>query len=322
MLHAPDFLGYEDAVQMAKDHPDTVTKALELKKVGNDLVTLLGGREIHPINVRIGGFYRVPGKTELAQIKDRLEWARDAAIETVEWTASLPFPELEQDYEFIGLRHSDEYPFNEGRIVSSGGVDIDSNDFLENFEEEHVAHSTSLHAKVKARGGYLVGPLARYALNHDRLPASLQSLAAAAGLGRECRNPFKSIVVRALETAYACMEALRIIEAYEVPERPAEPVEPRAGTGCWATEAPRGLLFHEYTTDADGEITNALIIPPTSQNQKAIEEDLREFVGRNLQLPDDELTRRCEQVIRNYDPCISCSCHFLKLDIDRTEGGR
>jgi coenzyme F420-reducing hydrogenase alpha subunit len=320
MLHAPDFLGYDDAVQMAKNHPAVVTKALELKKIGNSLVTLLGGREVHPINVRVGGFYRVPRKPELARIKDRLEWARDAAIDTVRWTATLPFPELNQDYEFVSLRHRDEYPLNEGRIVSSKGLAVGYREFLEAFEEEHVAHSTALQARIKSRGGYLVGPLARYALNFDRLPAFLQTLAAEIGLGVGPRNPFKSIVVRALETAYACIEALRIVEDYEPPDRPAVPVEPRAGTGHWATEAPRGLLYHHYTIDDHGVITDARIVPPTSQNQKAIEADLLDFVRQNLELPDEELTWRCEQAIRNYDPCISCSCHFLKLEVDRAAG--
>jgi coenzyme F420-reducing hydrogenase alpha subunit len=322
MLHAPDFLGYDDAVQMARDHPDLVTKALELKKVGNELVALLGGREIHPINVRIGGFYRVPRKPELARIRDRLEWARDAAIDTVRWTATLPFPQLEQDYEFVSLRHPDEYPFNEGRIVSNKGLALEYTEFLEIFEEEHVAHSTALQARIKSRGSYLVGPLARYALNFDKLPASLRTLAKEVGLGERLRNPFKSIIVRSLETAYACIEALRIIEDYETPDRPTVPVEPRAGTGHWATEAPRGLLYHQYSIDDDGAITDARIIPPTSQNQKAIEEDLLDFVRLNLELPDDKLTWRCEQIIRNYDPCISCSCHFLKLEIDREVGHR
>ncbi len=317
MLHAPDFLGYEDAVQMAADHPDAVTKALELKKVGNDLVTLMAGREIHPINVKVGGFYRAPRKRELAGIEERLKWARDAAVETVKWTANLPFPDLEQDYEFVSLSHPGEYPLNEGRIVSSKGIDIEYKDFLKHFEEEQVEHSTSLQAAVKGRKGYLAGPMARYALNFEKLPAEVRGLAGEVGLGAECRNPFKSIIVRSLETLFACCEALRIIEDYEEPEKPAVEVSPKAGTGHWATEAPRGMLYHRYTMDADGVIEDARIIPPTSQNQKAIEEDLLEFVRLNAKLPDDKLTWGCEQVIRNYDPCISCSCHFLKLKIDR-----
>ncbi len=317
MLHAPDFLGYEDAVQMAQDHPEVVTKALELKKIGNEVVALLGGREIHPINVRIGGFYRVPRKREFDALRERLKWALDAAIETARWSATLPFPELEQDYEFVALQHPDEYPFNEGRIVSNHGLDIECSDFLKHFEEEHVKHSTSLHARIKERGRYLVGPQARYALNSSKLPLAVQELAAQIDFDPSCRNPFQSIIVRSLETVFACTEALRIIDSYEMPDAPAVEVEPRAGTGYWATEAPRGLLYHHYTIDDQGVITDARIIPPTSQNQKVIEDDLLTFVESHLDLSDEKLTWQCEQVIRNYDPCISCSCHFLKLKIDR-----
>jgi coenzyme F420-reducing hydrogenase alpha subunit len=317
MLHAPDFLGYEDAVQMAADHPEVVKQALQLKKVGNDLMTLLGGREIHPINVRLGGFYSVPRKKDLAEIRERLKWAVDVSREAVRWTAKLPFPDLEPDYEYVCLRHPDEYPFNEGRIVSSKGIDITAKEFLDHFEEVHVKHSTSLQARIKERAEYLTGPLARFNINFDRLQPEVQELAGEVGLDGGCRNPFKSIIVRCLETLFAGLEAVRIIDHYEMPDQPFIEVEPKAGTGWWATEAPRGLLYHHYSIDNSGVVTDARIIPPTSQNQKAIETDLLAFVEGNLELDNDKLTWQCEQLIRNYDPCISCSCHFLKLRIDR-----
>jgi coenzyme F420-reducing hydrogenase alpha subunit len=317
MLHAPDFLGYESAIHMAKDHPEAVQRGLALKKVGNELVTLLGGREIHPINVRVGGFYRVPTRAELRPLSIKLEEARLLALETVRFVAAFEFPEFEQDYEFVALRHPAEYPFNEGRLVSSKGLDIAVSEFEEHFVEEHVAHSNALHAVHKGRGAYHVGPLARYSLNFDRLPASVQAAAREAGLGPTCRNPFKSIVVRALETLYACEEALRIIAAYEPPDRPAVEVLPRAGVGHGCSEAPRGILYHRYRIDASGLIAEARIVAPTSQNQKTIENDLRHFVPLHLDLPTDQLTWRCEQAVRNYDPCISCATHFLRLDLER-----
>jgi coenzyme F420-reducing hydrogenase alpha subunit len=317
MLHAPDFLGYEDAIQMARDYPEVVEQGLKLKKIGNDLMILLGGREIHPINPRVGGFYKAPEPADLQALVEPLRWALTASLETVRWTASLPFPEFERDYEFVSLRHPDEYPFNEGRVVSNRGIDIDIADYLSVFEEEHVAHSTSLQAFVKARADYLAGPLARYHNNFDRLPDIAKQAAEEAGLGRTCRNPFKGIIVRAVEVVFACHEALRIIENYHKPEQPFIECTPRAGEGHGCTEAPRGLLYHRYRIDHSGTITDARIIPPTSQNQKAIELDLKQYVQKNLHLSKDELTRQCEQAVRNYDPCISCSCHFLKLEIDR-----
>jgi sulfhydrogenase subunit alpha len=317
LLHAPDFLGYADAIQMAKDHSEIVQRGLQLKKAGNELVILLGGREIHPINVRVGGFYKVPARSELSPVAERLKWAREAALETVRWAAHLPFPAIERDYEFVALRHDREYPFNEGRIVSNKGLESEVRDYDAHFLEEHVSHSNALHCLLKGRGAYLVGPLARYTLNFDRLSPLAREAAREAGLAPACRNPFQSIVVRSLEILYACDEALRIVEEYQMPDRPAIDVQPRAGTGYGCTEAPRGLLYHRYQLDDEGVILDAKIVPPTSQNQKTIEEDLWQFVSQSLQLPEDQLTWQCEQAIRNHDPCISCATHFLNLHVER-----
>ena len=317
MLHAPDFLGYPDAIQMAKDYPDIVQRALQLKKIGNEIVALLGGREIHPINVRVGGFYKVPAKHELAPLAERLKWARDAALETVRWTATLHFPDFEQDYEFVALRHPEEYPFNEGRLVSNKGLDISVHDYDNHFIEEHVQHSNALHSVHKGRGSYFVGPLARYNLNFDKLSPLAQETARSVGLSDVCRNPFQSIIIRSVEVLYACDEALRIIEQYEKPDKPALEIQPHAAVGYGCTEAPRGILYHRYRIDDNGVILDAKIVPPTSQNQKTIENDLWQFIPQHVKLSNDQLTLQCEQAIRNYDPCISCATHFLKLTIDR-----
>ncbi len=317
MLHAPDFLGYEDAIQMAKDHTAAVQRGLRLKKIGNEIVTVLGGREIHPINVRLGGFYRVPTPQELAPLAERLKWARDAAAETVAWAGTLSYPDFERDYEFVALRHPAEYPLNEGRLVSNKGLDIAVRDYDKHFVEEHVSHSTALHSVLRDGNAYFVGPLARYNLNFDRLPAMVQQAARKAGLGPVCRNPFQSLIVRSVEVLYACEEALRIIAQYEMPDLPAVPVEPQAATGHGCTEAPRGILYHRYRVDSQGVILDAKIVPPTSQNQKTIEGDLWKFVPPRLHLSPDKLQWQCEQAVRNYDPCISCSAHFLKLNVEQ-----
>jgi sulfhydrogenase subunit alpha len=195
-------------------------------------------------------------------------------------------------------------------------VDIPVSDFLNVFEEQHVGHSTSLHSVIKERGAYHVGPMARYNLNFDKLTPLAQKAAVEAGLGPECKNPFKSIIVRAVELVFACEEALRIIDEYEMPDFPYIDTTPKAGVGYGATEAPRGLLYHRYEIDNDGVIKTARIVAPTSQNQKVMENDLAAFVPLNLNLSHDDLTWKCEQTIRNYDPCISCSCHFLKLHVE------
>jgi coenzyme F420-reducing hydrogenase alpha subunit len=318
MLHAPDFLGFQDAIQMARQYPEIVKRGLQLKKAGNEIVTLLGGREIHPINVKVGGFYRAPARSELAPLLERMKVARDAAIETVRWVAQFPFPEFEQDYTFVSLRHPDEYPFNEGRLVSNRGLDISVHDYDDHFTEEHVAHSNALHSVLKPHTPYFVGPLARYSLNFDRLSPIAQEAARNAGLGPECRNPFQSIIVRSVEILQACNEAIQLIERYEPPEKPSVAVHPRAARGYACTEAPRGTLYHRYRIDENGIIREAKIVPPTSQNQKTIEQDLWQYIPKHLEDSQDELRWRCEQAIRNYDPCISCATHFLKLDLERT----
>jgi coenzyme F420-reducing hydrogenase alpha subunit len=318
MLHAPDFLGYPDAIAMARDHKVATERALALKKVGNELLRLLGGREIHPVNVRVGGFYRIPTRAELMPIAESLKRARDQAIETLRWVADFPFPDVTRDYEFVALRHPDEYPMNRGRVVSSAGLDIAAADYESEFLERQVPYSTALHSTLRRRGAYLVGPMARYALNRDRLPAEVRAIAEEAGLEPVCRNPFRSILVRAVEVVYACGEALRLIAEYEPPAQPFAPPEPRAGVGYACTEAPRGLLYHRYRLNSEGTILDARLVPPTAQNQGVIEEDLRAVAAANLDLDDDALRADCEQSIRNHDPCISCAAHFLKLQVHRT----
>ena len=317
MLHAPDFLGYAGAVELARDAPDAVARGLAIKKTGNRVMTVVGGREIHPINVRVGGFYRAPSKKELHELVEPLERAREDALETVRWTAGFEFPERRVECELVALSTPGEYPIERGRIRSDAGLDIAPGEYDEHFEELHLERSNALHSRLRERGTYLCGPLARFALDHDRLSPVAQEAARQAGLEVPCRDAFRSIVVRSVELVYACDEALRTIDAYEEPDAPSVPVEPVAGTGYGVSEAPRGLLYHRYRIDAEGTILDAKIVPPTSQNQRAIEDDLRAVVGMYAHLDDDRLRTLCEQAIRNYDPCISCATHFLDLQVER-----
>jgi coenzyme F420-reducing hydrogenase alpha subunit len=318
MLHAPDFLGYQDAIAMARDHRAVVEQGLRLKKIGNSIVTLIGGREIHPVSAAVGGFYKAPSKSQLRSLVDDLQWALDASVATVRFAAGLEFPPFEQEYDFVALSHPDEYPFNEGRLVSTSGLDIDASEYEANFVETHVEHSNALHSTFRHGGSYLVGPMARFNLNFDRLPAIAQDAAREAGLSAPCRNPFQSIIIRGVELVFACAEALRVIAEYEPPAASRVERPRRAGIGHAITEAPRGILYHRYEIDEDGRVLAAKIVPPTSQNQKRIEEDLRQFAPSLVNEPLDEATWRCEQAIRNYDPCISCATHFLRLEIERT----
>ncbi|MGX9791167.1 Ni/Fe hydrogenase subunit alpha [Mycobacterium sp. MMS18-G62] len=316
LLHAPDFLGYPDGISMARERPEFIERGLALKKAGNRLMEQIGGRAIHPINVRLGGFYSVPHPTDLKPLTEQLRRALDDALAMVEWVSEFDFPDAEFDHELLSLADGNRYPIENGTIRRSSGPAFEIGEFGDHVVEAQVKHSTALHATLDGER-YLTGPLARYSLNSAALSPVAREAAARGGLGPQCRNPFRSIVVRAVEVVYAVDEALRIIAEYERPARPFVDVPPRAGVGHGVSEAPRGLLYHRYEIGDDGLVRAATIVPPTAQNQAAIEHEMAELVAANLSLDDALLTSLCEKSIRNHDPCISCSAHFLTLTIDR-----
>jgi len=318
-LHAPDFFGCQDAVELGAIDPGALRRGLALKNAGNLVMTAVGGRAVHPVNVRVGGFYKAPEVEAVRALGEPLRRALEASIETVEWASGFDFPDFEQDYLFVALRGPACYPIEQGRIVSSTGLEWTPAEFAQVAVEQHVARSTALHSRLYGNLPYLTGPLARYALNWPFLTPLARQAAQGAGLGAVCRNPFRSIVVRAVEMVLACEEALRIVSTYEPPSPPFTPMPPAPPgstlSGAGATEAPRGLLLHSYEL-RDGLVTKARIMPPTSQNQLAIEGDLRTVAERYLAAGEDVLTHRAEMAVRNHDPCISCAAHFLKLTME------
>lgn len=317
LLAAPDFLGCDDVTALAKRYPNEVRRGLHLQALGNELIKLFGARSVHPVGARVGGFYHAPSFATVSALCDKLRAALPEAAELVRWTARLPLPASDEDFTCVALRHPAEYPMNAGRIVSSRGLDIGSEEFDAHFLEHQDPRSTALHCLLHGKT-YLVGPLARLNLNRDRLPPAVCELLAETGIAWPSRNMFHSIVARAVEVYFALGEALRQLEAYFLPETPYTTVTPRAGVGYGCTEAPRGLLWHRYELDAAGQVVSARIVPPTSQNQARIEQDLRQtLLTLGLERPTEELRLRCEQVIRNYDPCISCATHFLDLRLRR-----
>ena len=312
MLQAPDFLGFASGLDMACVHPELVKRGLRLKKVGNQLLTLLGGRSVHPVSVKIGGFSQVPTKDQLFALKDEFLWARDAAAKTLEWVTSFEFTDPQQEYTFLALRGPSEYPMNVGSLMTNEEHQIPVSEFENHFHEEQVSYSNALHCTFQGNS-YLTGPLARLALNHDQLSPLTQEVFAATGLTLPFKQASMGIVARSIEVLFAIDEALRMIEQYEPPASPAIPVTLTAGVGIAATEAPRGVLYHRYHVQEDGTIQIAKIVPPTSQNQRRIEDDLRALLPNLLHLSDKEAATKCEQHIRSYDPCISCATHFLKF---------
>ena len=317
LLQAPDFFHVASGIELAGKFPSEVNRGLQLKKYGNELLEVLGGRAIHPINVAVGGFYRAPRKDELQKLIPHFEWGLQAAIDATYWVAGFDFPDFERDWEMVSLQHPDEYPMNEGRIVSSSGLSIDVSDYEATFAEHHVAHSTALHSlKTTDQASYHVGPLARVNLNRDRLCDAAKKVADDVGFASPCTNPFQAIIARGLEVIHAFDEALTILRDY----RPIKPVridyQYRQGEGWAATEAPRGLIYHRYQVDDQGKVVLAKIVPPTSQNQRQIERDLIDWLPHVLRGDDQQTADDCERLIRSYDPCISCSTHFLKLTVE------
>ena len=316
LLHTPDFLGYPDGISLAKDRPDLIERGLTIKKTGNRLMEQIGGRAIHPINVRLGGFYSVPHKRDLEPLAEMLRRSLDEALEVLQLVAQFEFPDAEFGHQLLSLAAGDRYPIENGTIKRSAGKPFNATEFSDHVIEAQVEHSTALHATLDGER-YLTGPLARYSLNSAALSPIAREAASAAGLGAQCRNPFRSILVRAVEVIYAIEESLRIIADYERPARPFVEVPARAAIGHGVSEAPRGLLYHRYEIGDDGLIRSAEIVPPTAQNQAAIEHEMAELVAENLTTDDATLTSLCEKAIRNHDPCISCSAHFLTLTVDR-----
>ncbi|MFM9057656.1 MAG: Ni/Fe hydrogenase subunit alpha [Planctomycetaceae bacterium] len=319
LLHAPDFLGFESGFTMAATHPRLVEDGLRLKAVGGRIMEVVGGRAVHPVNVAVGGFHRAPDAAAIRGLVPDLEWALGRSLALVAETAAFGFPDFARPAEWVALAHPDEYPINEGRIISSAGLDIDAADFERHFVERQVPHSTALHCHLQPGDRtYLVGPIARINLHRERLPEEARRAADAAGLEHPVVNPHRSIVVRCVEMAAACAEALAIARAALADAAPCRVAwTPREATGCHAVEAPRGLLWHRYAIGTDGLVAAAAIVPPTSQNQARIEDDLRAILPAALALDDAAATAACERVIRSHDPCISCATHFLRLEVDR-----
>jgi coenzyme F420-reducing hydrogenase alpha subunit len=315
MLHAPDFLGYESALEMVKDHADLVKAALRLKRWGNRIMEVLGGRSVHPVSPRVGGFHRCPKKEDLEPLLSEVADVRRTAMDAIGWVSGLNFPDLRREVEYVALRNDKEYAIIEGRIRSTGDVDAPEGEFDKIFVESQVPYSTALRYSMVNGRPYVVGPQARVNLNHDKLAPEVQDKAKEAGISFPIENPYMSIVARVLEVAHSVVEAEEVIRSYRQPREPYVKAEPRAGEGAAITEAPRGMLFHKYVIDERGTVKKANIVSPTAQNQTSMELDLLELAPKLAEMTTERATALCEQTVRNYDPCISCSAHFLKLHL-------
>jgi sulfhydrogenase subunit alpha len=317
MLAAPDFLRVPDALTLAKKEPDLVKKALSLKHLGNSIMAVIGGREIHPVSLKLGGIHKAPTEEALVDLTSKLDTLRAFAEESVRFSAQLESPSLDRDVTFVALREPSGYAITGGDIVSSKGLHISPSAFEDNFVEHQVEYSHALRSLTKEGGSYMVGPLARVNLNFNRLHPKAREMAAEIGFKPPINDPFKSIVARALELVHALEQVKEEVELYSEPAHPHPSYEYREGTGHGVSEAPRGILYHSYKVNRKGYIEKAKIVPPTAQNQVRIEEDVRGLAPRILEASPEEGRRLSEMAVRNYDPCISCATHFLKLKIRR-----
>jgi coenzyme F420-reducing hydrogenase alpha subunit len=318
MLQGPDLTGHESALSLAQVAPDTVKTALRMKKIGNQILSTIGGRSVHPVNACAGGWYSWPKVAEFQALLPDLEWGLEQARQATRWANTLPYPEFEMDYEFVALHNEAEYAILDGDILSSETGRISEAEFEAHYLEKHVRHSNALHSYTAGGQSYLVGPLARLNLNFEQLGPAASEICAEIGLKLPLRNPYKGLLARAIEVVEAFERAIQLIAAY-VPEGPsAVQLALQAGEGAAATEAPRGLLYHRYRLDDSGMVQEAKIVPPTAQNLGRLEADLWALAPSVLALPHEEATLECEHLVRAYDPCISCATHFLKLEIHET----
>lgn len=317
LLAAPDYFGFDSVIALAEKFPDEVRRGLRLQSLGNRIIELIGGRSVHPVSVCAGGFTAAPDYDQANALLQELKTGAEDARALLEWTLDFDLPDDAQDFVCVALHNPKEYPMNEGRIVSSQGLDISIEEYQNHFSETHAPHSTALHSHLHGQP-YLVGPLARINLNYAQLPAEIRELIERSTLRFPSQNMFHSMIARAAEIYFAVLEAIKLLGGYTVANEPACTVTPQPGIAVGCTEAPRGILWHRYEIDEHGKVLSATIIPPTSQNQARIEEDLRiSLQNFGLEHNDDALRLHGEMVIRNYDPCISCATHFLKLKVHR-----
>jgi len=307
-LSLPDLLGYESIIAMAGDHSDVVKRALRIKKLGNDITDLIGGRAVHPVTAVVGGFTQISNKKKFQNVQKRLKEVKKDAFDTVELFSKVEIPIFERNCEHMAIGDPHEYAINHGRLKSTAGLDIDEEEYRDYISEDQVPYSTALHSHVNDRNSFMCGPLPRVNLNFNQLSPDAMEAANQMGIKFPNFNPFVSHLARAIELVHDIDESIDLINRLTFKDENKN-IELNAGLGCAITEAPRGFLYHSYELDKNGIVRGADIVPPTAHNAKNIEKDLREFIPNLLDLSIDEIALKGEMLIRAYDPCISCSSH-------------
>lgn len=314
MLVAPDLLGVQSVIPLAKSAPEVVLRALRMKHMAGEICRVVSGRHTHPIAMTVGGFTHAPREKDLIELRDLLIAARPDLNATVELFASLEMPDFVRDTEYIAVQKDDEYCFIDGVIASTDGGTWAIEDYREVTNEFIVKHSSAKHTRNQ-RDSYMVGALARFNVNYNKLHPRALDAAAAMGIAPIVTNPYMNTVAQVVEIVHCVEDAISLTE--QLLDRGVEYQEPVApsrlsGTGVGAVDVPRGTLFHEYTVE-DGIIAQANCIIPTGQNLANVEADMRALVPQILDRSQEEITLSLEMLVRAYDPCISCSTHILDV---------
>ncbi len=327
LLVAPDLLGVPSFVPLIDTHGNVVKRALRMKKACNDVCAVLAGRHIHPISSIVGGFTKIPGEKELDAMLDILYDMRPDMDSTVELIKTLApnIPVFERETEYVALvTDDDEYPTLEGDLGSSDGLRLDKSEYLKITNEFVMPHSSAKHAKA-SRKSYMTGALARFNINSQKLNPKAKAVADALGMKPPIINPYMNTAAQLVECMHYMEESIAILEdlkangtdqseAITVGLNELHNIKVNKGIGTGAVEVPRGLLFHNYEVDEAGKILNANCIIPTNQNVNNIEHDMQKLIHEILDKPDEEITLMFEMLVRAYDPCISCSAHFLDIE--------
>ncbi|HLC50220.1 MAG TPA: Ni/Fe hydrogenase subunit alpha [Candidatus Nanoarchaeia archaeon] len=311
-LALPDYLGYESALAMAGKYRKQLQNALNLMKAGNGMLKVIGGRDLHPVSATVGGWLKHPKKEDLKKLELNLEAVKEDAIKTCNLFFSLSYPKFESDTECFSLVEEKEYAMLSGRF-SSSKTSFEKHKYRDFVKEYHEPRSTA-NFVVKSDHRYMVGALSRMDNSSDKLSNGAKKMLKKSPMKLPSKNPYLNNVAQAIEIVHCIDESLRILEILNIQNEPVEKIKLKAGTGVGAIEVPRGTLWHEYTLDDKGTITNANIITPTAQNLLNIQEDIRMFVPSVIKQKKEKIVLGIEKLIRSYDPCFSCSAHFLEVN--------
>jgi len=313
-LATPDFLGVGSVFPLVETHKDVVLMALRLKKLAYNLAEALAGRKTHPISCIVGGFAKLPEIDALKALRKRIEEALVDLDTVVELFKTLSIPDFVRETEYISLKDPEEYAFISGDIASTDAGIEPASDYLTVTNEFCVPQSTAKYTKNK-RDSYMVGALARFNNNYAQLLPRAQKAAEELGLSAPCHNPFMITVAQVVECIHVLENSINLIDQIVARglEEEDNTVKVRAGRGIGAVEAPRGILFHDYTYDENGILTKANCVIPTNQNHNNIQKDMESLAPSIINRPEDEIRLTLEMLVRAYDPCISCSAHLLRV---------